>query len=234
MDANNIFNVQTIGVLNISALDIMTRLFMAFILSIIISFIYRLTHKGFSYSYNMVVGIVICSLIVTMVLMVIDNSISRAFGLVGALSIIRFRTPIKDLKDIVFLFFAIAIGIACGAGAYKIGIISTLTTTCITYILFQLKFGQKKQDEFLVKVIRKNLSDSDKTNDRKFDDILERFARMFKVIEVSSIGGGTVETIYDYKFKDTSCVPELMNELNKQPGVEQVYILSAKHNLDIQ
>jgi uncharacterized membrane protein YhiD involved in acid resistance len=235
MDTSNVFNLQNTGLLSISAQDILLRLFFAFLLSGVISQVYRMTHKGFSYSYHMVVGIVMCSLIVTMVLMVIDNSIARAFGLVGALSIIRFRTPIKDVKDILFLFFAIAVGIACGAGAFKIAVISTLVTVCIAYILFQLKFGQKKQDEFLLKIIGKNIGKTSQNPGKApHEEILENYSKEFRVIEVSSLGEDTMEVIYDYKFTDASNITKLIAELNALPNIDKVFVLSAKHNLDIQ
>ncbi len=235
MNPGSVFNIQDTGLLNIAAQDILLRLFLAFALSVIISQTYRMTHKGFSYSYQMVVGIVMCSLIVTMVLMVINNSIARAFGLVGALSIIRFRTPIKDIKDILFLFFAIAVGIACGAGAFKIAIISTLITVCIAYILFQLKFGQKKQDEFLLKIIGKNIGKTSQNPGKApYEEILENYSKAFRVIEVSSLGEDTTEVIYDYKFTDASNIAKLVAELNALDNIEKVFVLSAKHNLDIQ
>lgn len=231
----NTFDLQHTGFLNIAAQDILLRLFFAFILSAAVSQTYRMTHKGFSYSYHMVIGIIMSSLIVTMVLMVIDNSIARAFGLVGALSIIRFRTPIKDVKDILFLFFAIAIGIACGAGAFKIAVISTLTTVCIAYILFQIKFGQKKQDEFLLKIIGRDIDKvSENPGKAAHEAILENYSKEFRVIEVSSLGEDRMEIIYDYKFTDASSIPKLIAELNALPNIDKVFVLSAKHNLDIQ
>ena len=69
-----------------------------------------------------------------MVIMVIGNSISRDFALVGALSIIRFRTVIKDTKDIVYIFWSLAAGMACGTGSYFIALASAIIITIVAYI----------------------------------------------------------------------------------------------------
>ena len=84
--------------------EIITNLVLSFILGVVISVTYKKTHKGLSYSQSfMITNIFIC-VIVAMVIMIIGNNLARAFALVGALSIVRFRTVIKDTKDIAFIF----------------------------------------------------------------------------------------------------------------------------------
>ena len=86
--------------------NIIINLITSLILGLLISYVYRLTHKGISYSQSFMLTIVFVSIIVAMVMMVIGNNIARAFALVGALSIIRFRTVIKDTKDTAYIFIA--------------------------------------------------------------------------------------------------------------------------------
>ena len=81
---------------------------LACILGLVISVIYKTTHKGLSYSQSFMLTVIFVTIIVSMVMMVIGNSLARAFALVGALSIIRFRTVIKDTKDTAYVFIALA------------------------------------------------------------------------------------------------------------------------------
>ena len=96
--------------------EIIFNLILSFFLGVLISFVYKKTHRGMSYSQSFMITNIFLSLIVCMVIMTIGNSIARAFALVGALSIIRFRTVIKDPKDIVFIFWSLATGMVCEQG----------------------------------------------------------------------------------------------------------------------
>ena len=98
--------------------DIVVNLFVAAILGLFISVVYKNTHRGLSYSQSFMVTIILVTVIVSMVMMVIGNNIARAFALVGALSIIRFRTVVKDTKDTAFVFMALAAGMAAGTSSY--------------------------------------------------------------------------------------------------------------------
>ena len=102
--------------------DILINMILAFILGLVISYIYKITHKGLSYSQSFMLTIVFVALIVSMVMMVIGNNLARAFALVGALTIIRFRTVIKDTKDTAYVFLALASGMAAGTSSYFLAI----------------------------------------------------------------------------------------------------------------
>ena len=98
--------------------EILINLAASFILALAIAFTYRTTHRGLSYSQSFVLTLIFVTVITSMVVMVIGNNLARAFALVGAMSIIRFRTVVKDTKDTAFVFFALASGLAAGTSSY--------------------------------------------------------------------------------------------------------------------
>jgi len=98
----------------------------ALLCGFLISLLYRWTYRGPAYSTTFVSSLASLSMITALVIMVIGNNLARAFGLVGALSIIRFRTAVKDTQDIVFIFFALAVGMAAGVGLHLSAIAGTL------------------------------------------------------------------------------------------------------------
>ena len=106
--------------------EIIFNLILSFFYGLLISFVYKKTHKGMSYSQSFMITNIFLSVIVCMVIMTIGNSVSRAFALVGALSIIRFRTVIKDTKDIVYIFWSLAAGMACGTGNYFLALMRAM------------------------------------------------------------------------------------------------------------
>ena len=105
--------------------EILVNMALAFVLGMVISYIYKITHKGLSYSQSFLLTIIFVTFIVSMVMMVIGNNLARAFALVGALSIIRFRTVIKDTKDTAFIFLGLAAGMAAGTSSYFLALSGT-------------------------------------------------------------------------------------------------------------
>ena len=102
--------------------EIIINLILSFIFGLIISLVYKKTHKGLSYSQSFMITNVFVSVIVCMVIMIIGNNLARAFALVGALSIIRFRTVVKDTKDTAYIFWSLASGMATGTGSYFLAV----------------------------------------------------------------------------------------------------------------
>lgn len=122
-------------------LDVLTNLLVALVLALVTSFVYRRTHTGLSYSRSFNVTMVSVAMTITMIMMVIGNYLALSLGLVGALSVIRFRSAIKDPKDIAYLFLCIAIGLACSTGNYTISVIGTALINATLYVLHVLRFG---------------------------------------------------------------------------------------------
>src|SRR3989338_10485853 len=99
---------------------VLINLALSLVLGLFIVWVYRKTHRGLSYSTSFIFTMLIISLIATTVMMVVQHNIIGAFALLGAFSLIRFRTIVKDTRDVAFVFFALAIGIAVGDGMYTV------------------------------------------------------------------------------------------------------------------
>ncbi|MEO0226013.1 MAG: DUF4956 domain-containing protein, partial [candidate division WOR-3 bacterium] len=118
-------SLQNINLFPTTGPQIIANIVVALICGIFISWLYRITYRGPGYSSTYVNSLILLSMITSVVIMVVGNNLARAFGLVGAMSIIRFRTAIKNTQDIVYVFFALAIGMAAGVGLYKVAFIGT-------------------------------------------------------------------------------------------------------------
>jgi hypothetical protein len=128
-------------------LTVLLSLVVATILPIPIALLYMKTHKDETYTQSFVQSLILISIVVAAVMLVIGNNIARAFGLIGAVAIIRFRTKVKDPRDTTFLFLCITLGMACGLGLYYISIITTIFISCIMILLWKLNFGKKKEPD---------------------------------------------------------------------------------------
>lgn len=127
----------------ISMGDMLVAILLSFALSLFIVFIYRITYAGVSFSAGFAGCIIMLSMVTTVVILVISSNMVLSLGMVGALSIVRFRTAIKEPTDTGFLFWAIATGIICGAGYITIAILATLLLGLLFVAVHALSKGQK-------------------------------------------------------------------------------------------
>jgi uncharacterized membrane protein YhiD involved in acid resistance len=133
---------------------VLLSLIVTFSVTLFIFFMYRKTFKGVIYTRNFNVGLVLTGLVVNLVTLPISSNIALSLGMVGALSIVRFRTAIKDPADIVFTFWAIAVGIISGAGLYMIAIIGSPVIGLFVFVLSRANL--RSNDPYLLVVHYKN------------------------------------------------------------------------------
>jgi uncharacterized membrane protein YhiD involved in acid resistance len=127
---------------------VMLSLCVTFGVTLFIFYVYRKTFNGVIYTRNFNVGLVLTGLVVTLVTLPISSNIALSLGMVGALSIVRFRTAIKDPADIVFTFWAITVGIISGAGLYMIALVGSPIIGFFLFMMSRANF--RTNDPFLL------------------------------------------------------------------------------------
>ncbi len=207
--------------LSISLRDVVFNLIVALFCGTIISLLYRYTYKGLNYSASFAVSMIMLTMITSIVIMVIGNNLARAFGMVGAMSIIRFRTAVKDATDIMFIFFALTIGLAAGVKMYAVAIFGTLFISLIFLIISRFNFGLSRKREYLLQI----LSQSDDISGSHVDDSIRKFCRRFKLINVKALGepgNELMEYSYHVFLKDEEQGSQMIRELKKQNEIKNV------------
>ena len=210
--------------------EILINLVLSFILGVLISLIYKKTHKGLSYSQSFMVTNIFVAVIVCMVIMIIGNSLARAFALVGALSIIRFRTVVKDTKDTAYIFWSLAAGMAAGTGSYFLAIAGSIIISGIALILFFTNFGSIIKSEFIVQ-FRINSNDPNITS--QYHKLISDFTKSHTLLSSESSGDGqTIKVSFDVVMKEEMKQNELISKISKINGVSEVVIIAAKSDVD--
>ncbi len=210
---------QNLAVFPTATADVLANLLVAFVCGLIMSIIYRLTYKGPSYSVTFVNSLVLLSIISAIVIMVIGNNIARAFGLVGAMSIIRFRTAIRDTMDLVFIFLSLALGMACGVGLNILAILGTLLAGFVVIALTFTNFGAPRKRHFLLQIIHHSSEQNDVTRP------LSRYCSSLKLVSIKNIGlEDLTESNYHITLKSTKKTEEMVRNLRESPGVQQVNV----------
>jgi hypothetical protein len=127
--------------------EILLQFAVTLLLSLFIYVIYRITYIGVAYSKNFNLSIILTTLVTAMVMMVISSNLALSLGMVGALSIVRFRSAIKEPKDVGFLFWGIAAGLAAGTGSFVIAVVGSVF---IGLIMLLSKFGAQQENHYLL------------------------------------------------------------------------------------
>ncbi|MEJ2495787.1 MAG: DUF4956 domain-containing protein [Ignavibacteriaceae bacterium] len=210
---------QNIFTFSLSPGQVLINLVIALLCGFIISLFYKWTYRGPNYSSSYVNSIIVLAMITAVVIMVIGNNLARAFGLVGAMSIIRFRTAVKDTQDIVFIFFALAVGLAAGVGLHIIAIAGTLFISLIVWILYLTNYGNPQKKDFLLQF---SLKAEDNENALHLP-ILAEYCRSFKLINMKSFEAGRLlELTYYVNLKRKENSDQFVRALDNLQDVNQV------------
>jgi uncharacterized membrane protein YhiD involved in acid resistance len=215
---------QSADLFPISGMDICLNIVVALICGLCIAWLYRHTYKGPGYSISFVNSIVLLTMITALVIMTIGNSVARAFGLVGAMSIVRFRTAVKDTQDIVYIFFALAIGMAAGVGYHKVAFLGTGFVGVIIYLFSKTRVYSPEKEEYLLQ-----FSYSPNGDDvPAYIPLLTKYCRRHQTINTRSVGadGETLEVSYYVRLKEERRNSDFVRDLRRSKGVNQVNLYS--------
>ena len=194
---------------------IIVALCFSLVLGIYIFFCYRLLTRRTFYSKNFNISLVCMSLITTAIILTIQSSVVVSLGMVGALSIVRFRTAIKEPMDLGFLSWSISVGIICGAGLSEIAIILSVVVTLAVLILSRIPLGRAP----MILVIN---SDNDKETNKAIRQIVRKYSR-FYTEKSRNISGGQLNPVIELAVNKGD---ELAGELSSMRSVHSVSLLS--------
>jgi len=172
--------------------DLFIALGLAFVIGIIIAVVYRKTYRGVLYSPSFTLTLIMLTLITTPVVMCIKSDIALSMGMVGALSIVRFRTAVKDPLDTAYMFWALTMGILLGAGLHLIALIVVLCISVLMFVLTFVKFTHPNAyllvmhyDEFCEPAIQSELARSVKSHKLRSKTLTRAGAEMTYEVRLS-------------------------------------------------
>jgi uncharacterized membrane protein YhiD involved in acid resistance len=216
----------TFSPINISAALILFNLLFAALVSLFIAFVYKKTHSGLSYSQSFFITLVLIAPISTVVIMVVQNNIFGALGLLGAFALIRFRTIVKETRDIAFLFFSLVEGVAIGANHYAIALISTLFIVSLAAGLSRINFGSVANNKHILMI---------STNAPVNENTILQSARSFGIgltLLSSKKVGEEHEYTYYTSAKSASRVQEFLTGLSSTIPLKSYDLISGRDTVE--
>lgn len=225
----DIFNIQDLTG-EISVLDMVIAMVLSFALSAFIGWIYKITHRGTSYTQSFVFTLVLNGMVVALVMLIVGSNIARAFSLVGALSIIRFRNAVKESRDVGFIFFSMAIGMAIGTKFYLLAIIAAVVISLMILVMTRFNWFAREMSSQILRIHVPN----GLPFDNLFDQTLLKFTNSSELISVDSVHSGMLtELTYTIGLKRSNLIQEFITELKKLNGNNKVTLIAGYNNTDL-
>ncbi len=216
MNFSDIFKSSFLeNVTSVSILDMLIALVLAFCVGSFIFFIYKKTYSGVMYSSSFAVTLVALTMITTLVILAVTSNVVLSLGMVGALSIVRFRTAIKEPLDIAFLFWSIAAGIVLAAGFIPLAVIGSV----IIGVILLLFVNRKTSSNPYIVVLS---CQDNNAEDRAMHMLTEHTKRC--VCKSKTARAGKVELNLEVRLKDDST--DFINGISALPGVESAVLVS--------
>ncbi len=185
----------------------------------IIAVVYRKTHRSVSYSQSFANSLVMLLPMVALIINIVNTNVARAIGVFGAFSVTRFRTPIKDTRDMVYIFWSLAVGLAIGAGEVGIAVTATIVLSLLAYLLYLTNFGATSNYDY---TLITNLD----TRQGKLEDlkrVIDKYSKAKEIINIQSDKNGeNLELSSNLKLRKGIKIDELVGEINRLKGVGEV------------
>ena len=210
------------GTANATLITLAYTLILTFILSSIIAWTYEKTFLGLSYSRNFVQAIVLSAVVAATVMQAIGDNVGRGLGMMGALSVVRFRTSFKDPRDIMFVFASLGAGIGCGVYAWGAAVGGTIAFCAVAFLLSRTGLGTK---HFFDGMLRFALPNEGEAR-AKIESILHDSLKTYILITMREVDGGArIDCAYQVRLRATKPAAEILSDLSKIEGISDVQFM---------
>ncbi|MBD8027655.1 DUF4956 domain-containing protein [Ureibacillus sp. Re31] len=203
-----------------SLTDSLIGLGIAFLIGLFIYYIYKKTFNGVIYSHSFNISLMIMTLATALVIMGISQNVLLSLGMVGALSIVRFRTPIKDPMDLMYLFWSIVAGILCGAGFIPLVVIGSVVIGAVI-VLFANKIVVENPYLLVVKW-------EEEFAGEEVEKLIKSKTKKFALKSKSIVQDYEIEATYEVRVKENDA--KIVSEVSNIPGVRSAVMLSYDGN----
>lgn len=189
-----------------------------------IGWVYRATHRGVSYSKSFVQTLVMMGMSVSVVMLVVGSNVARAFSLVGALSIIRFRNALKETRDVAFVFLAMIVGMAAGTRFFILAAVAGAAISLVIMMMDRFNWFDLPNANQILKV---QLPANDDSPGR-FDDLFVAYTEHAELLSIDSVRGGAMtELVYSVRLKGSVEPGEFLHRVRDRAAGQRVTLLTG-------
>ncbi|MCF7848360.1 MAG: DUF4956 domain-containing protein [Kiritimatiellales bacterium] len=216
---------------SLSLQHVISAMLLSFVLCSVIAKLYQLTFQSLSYSRSFVHTLIIGGMITCMVMMSMGDSIARGVGVLGALSLIRFRTVVRDPRDMMFLFATLGLGIACGAGMFAVAVTGCLLLGSVIVLLHWAPFATRRRYEAMLRFLVE-------TNDDKarleVNTVLDECCGAYALLAMrEAVQGDLLEYSYQVRLIDPSYQVDIVKKLEALDAIAEVNLVMQRTTVEL-
>ncbi|MBN2685525.1 MAG: DUF4956 domain-containing protein, partial [Pontiellaceae bacterium] len=201
------------------------------VLCSVIAKLYQVTFQSLSYSRSFVHTLILGGMITCMVMMAVGNNIASGVGVLGALSLIRFRTVVRDPRDMMFLFAALGVGIACGAGQFSIAIAGCILLGSVIVLLHFAPFATHRRYEAMLRFL---VETDDDTARVAVDSIMSECCSAYMLIAMrEAVQGDLLEYSYQVRLVDPSYQVDIVKKLEALDSIAEVNLVMQRTTVEL-
>ncbi|MBL8209855.1 MAG: DUF4956 domain-containing protein [Bryobacterales bacterium] len=204
---------------------------MAFVCSHALALVYVWSHRGLSYSQSFVQALVMASVAAALMMLVIGNNVVWGIGVMGALALVRFRTNLRDSRDMMFVFVSLVVGLACGTSAFTLAIAGTAAFSLVALYLGRMAFGFRNYFDALV---RFTLPSGDAATPAGAAECLRKHCSRVALTMVQQVAqGDATEHVYQVRFRREDSRQGLVRDLEQLHGLSNLSLLLEDTRVDL-
>jgi len=219
------------GAQELSIQYVMSAMLLSFVLCSVIAKLYQVTFQSLSYSRAFVHTLILGGMVTCMVIIALGDSLARGIGVLGALSLIRFRTVVRDPRDMMFLFAAIGLGIACGAGKFALATAACVLLSSVIALLHWAPFATRRRYEAMLRFL---IASDDEVGRHDVDRILSECCSAYVLLAMrEAVQGDFLEYSYQVRLIDPSYQIDLVKKLETVGAVEEVNLVMQRTTVEL-
>jgi hypothetical protein len=209
---------------------VLLTMLISFVLCQLIAAVYSWTFRGLSYSRGFVISLALTGVVATLLMLAIGNNVARGLGLLGTLAIIRFRSTLRDVRDMMFVFSSLAVGIAVGVQAFLIAGVGALMFCLFALHMTFAPFASRRMYDGLLRLN----TPADPFVDEMLKTVLREHCSTFVLVNLREIAqGGRLEQAYQIKLRDPSYRDHLIEALRTIEDLSDVSLLMQDPSLEV-
>ncbi len=216
---------------SLSLQHVISALLLSFVLCSVIAKLYQLTFQSLSYSRAFVHTLILGGMITCMVMMSMGDSLARGVGVLGALSLIRFRTVVRDPRDMMFLFAALGLGIACGAGMFAVAVTGCLLLGSVIVLLHWAPFATRRRYEAMLRFLIRAEGDESRV---AVNAVLAECCSAYTLMAMrEAVQGDYLEYSYQVRLIDPSYQVDIIKKLEAIESIAEVNLVMQRTTVEL-
>jgi uncharacterized membrane protein YhiD involved in acid resistance len=206
---------------NASLINIVYACLLAFLIGVAIAITYVRSFNGLSYSRAFLQALIFAPLLTAVAMQAIGDNVARGLGMMGAFSLLRFRTNIKDTRDMMFMFAALTGGLACGVYAYPIAVVSMIFFCLAVFVVHNMPFNAEPDYDAVLRLQVDNNPELQKS----VDGVLRSHARKFSLLSMREMAQGErLDLSYQLKMQKPESQSRIMSELSRVSSLRDMHL----------